>query len=122
MTRYPILFFLIFSFSCVQLVEEESEETYTFTIEPNLEMDTNGMYHLSIDRNNWQTIHSVSGHVYTGNGNPVNIFSVEWDSNLLWYLCDTLGYTINRYLNNSGVYVSVDTSHIIRFNGFEELT
>ena len=44
---------------------------------------------------------------------------MEWESNLYWYLGDTLGYIINRNLNNSGVYVTIDTSYIIGFNGME---
>ncbi len=44
---------------------------------------------------------------------------MEWDSNLLWYLGDTLGYIVNQYLNDSGVYVSVDTSYIVGFDGME---
>ena len=108
--------------SCVQLVDEDNQsdkDTYTFTIEPNLEVDGNGFYHLNINRNNWQTIHRISGHVYINNGNPVENFWVEWDSNLYWYLGDTLGYIVDRYLNNSGVYVSLDTSYIIGFSGQE---
>ena len=108
--------------SCVQLIEEENEsdkDTYTFTIEPNLEIDGNGFYHLDINRSSWQTLHRVSGHVYTDNGSPVENYWVEWESNLSWYLGDTLGYIVNRYLNNSGVYVSVDTSYIVGFNGQE---
>ncbi len=111
----------VFICSCVKLVDDENGDdmSYTFNIEPNLEIDNNGLYHLSIDRNNWQTLHRVSGHVYTSNGNPVENFWVEWDSNLYWYLGDTLGYIVDRYLNNSGVYVSLDTSYIIGFNGQE---
>ena len=112
---------MVFICSCVKLVDDENDDdlSYTFTIEPNLEIDNNGLYHLSIDRNNWQTLHRVSGHVHTNNGNPVENFWVEWDSNLYWYLGDTLGYIVDRYLNNSGVYVSLDTSYIIGFNGQE---
>ena len=109
---------MVFICSCVKLVDDENDDDL-FTIEPNLEIDNNGLQHLSIDRNNWQTLHRVSGHVHNNNGNPVENFWVEWDSNLYWYLGDTLGYIVDRYLNNSGVYVSLDTSYIIGFNGQE---
>ena len=82
-------------------------------------MDDNGYYHLTLNRSSWQTIHRISGHVTDKNGNPAFYYWVEWESNLYWYLGDTLGYIVNRYLNDSGVYVSIDTSYIIGFNGME---
>jgi hypothetical protein len=84
-----------------------------------LPVDGNGYYHLTINRNTWQTLHRVSGNVVTEDGNPIEFFWVEWESDLYWYLGDTLGYIINRHLNDSGVYVSVDTSYMIGFNGME---
>jgi hypothetical protein len=84
-----------------------------------LPVDGNGYYHLTIKRNTWQTLHRVSGNVVTEDGNPIEFFWVEWESDLYWYLGDTLGYIINRHLNDSGVYVSVDTSYMIGFNGME---
>jgi len=31
----------------------------------------------------------------------------------------SLGYIVNRYLTNEGIYVTVDTSYVIGFNGME---
>ena len=106
--------------SCEGLSEDENEnnESYTVEIDARLPVDANGYYHLTLERNNWQTIHRVSGHV-SSDGYAVENFWVEWDSNLLWYLGDTLGYIVNQYLNDSGVYVSVDTSYILGFDGME---
>ena len=114
-----VLFGLVF-LSCEDLSEDanENNESYTIEIDARLPVDNNGYYHLTLERNNWQTVHRVSGHV-SSDGYAVENFWVEWDSNLLWYLGDTLGYIVNQYLNNSGVYVSVDTSYIIGFNGME---
>ena len=98
---------------------KDEYEHYIFEIDPRLSVDDNGNYHLTLNRNSWQTLHRISGHVSDDEGRNVEGFWVEWDSNLLWYLGDTLGYIINRYLNNSGVYVSVDTSYIIGFSGQE---
>ena len=69
--------------------------------------------------NTWQTLHRVSARIETDEGEPVEFFWVEWRSDLYWYLGDTLGYIINRHLNDSGNYVSVDTSYMIGFNGME---
>ena len=114
-----VLFGLVF-LSCEDLSEDanENDESYTIEIDARLPVDNNGYYHLILERNNWQTIHRVSGHVFS-DGYAVENFWVEWDSNLFWYLGDTLGYIVNQYLNNSGVYVSVDTSYIIGFDGTE---
>jgi len=84
-----------------------------------LPIDVNGYYHLTMDRSNWQTLHRVSGSTCTNEGNPIESFWVEWESDLYWYLGDTLGYIVNTHLNNSGEYVSVDTSYMIGFNGME---
>ena len=120
-TLYIILpLILIFYISCEEWLtdEDENDESYTIEIDARLPIDANGNYHLTLERNNWQTLHRVSGTV-SSDGYAVEGFWVEWDSNLLWYLGDTLGYIVNRYLNNSGIYVSVDTSYIIGFNGME---
>ena len=111
---------ILLIFGCEQESEnEDSEPTINFTIQPNLEIDNEGYYHLTIDRNNWGTTHRVSGFVSSDNGNPVEFYWVEWDSNLYWYIGDTLGYVINEYLTDTGLYVTVDTSYIIGFNGME---
>ena len=98
---------------------EEDSYSYTFEIQPNIPIDLNGYYHLTLSRSSWQTLHRISGHVSNRDGIPVEMYWVEWESDLYWYLGDTLGYIVNRHLNNNGVYVSVDTSYIIGFNGME---
>ena len=94
-------------------------EEYSIDFQIGLPLDLNGHYHLTIDKTKWQTLHRVEGVVTDGYDNLVEGFWVEWESDLYWYLGDTLGYIVNRYLNNTGVYVSVDTSYIIGFNGQE---
>ena len=97
----------------------EDELCYNISFQVGLPLDINGYYHLEIDRGTWQTLHRVSGVITDNDYNFVENFWMEWDSDLYWVLGDTLGYIVNRYLNNSGVYVSVDTSYIIGFNGME---
>ena len=84
-----------------------------------LPIDSNGYYHLTIDRSSWQTLHRVSASVNNTDGIPIEFFWVEWESDLYWYLGDTLGYVVNQYLTDSGNYVSVDTSYMVGFNGQE---
>ena len=100
-----------------EIIIASEEENVSFNM--RLPIDGNGYYHLTMDRNNWQTLHRVSGSTYGSDGNPIEFFWVEWESNLYWYLGDTLGYVVNTHLNNDGVYVSVDTSYMIGFNGME---
>ena len=119
MKRLLFITCLLF-FSCEDLTNnnDEDEIEIVFNLEPRLDQDNNGYYHLELNPTTFQTIHRISGHV-SSDGYPVENFWVEWDSNLLWYLGDTLGYIVNQYLNDSGVYVSVDTSYIVGFDGFE---
>ena len=45
---------------------------------------------------------------------------VAWESDLYWYLGDTLGYIVNREFSTySGEYVTRDTSYMIGFSGME---
>ena len=57
-------------------------------IDGRLPMDDNGYYHLELNQDTNQTIHTVSGTV----GNTLNLppLKVEWDSNLDWVFQDNL--------------------------------
>ena len=112
-----LLSFLLIS--CENVLTSADSNTEKLFFDMRLPVDGNGYYHLTINRNTWQTLHRVSGNVVTEDGNPIEFFWVEWESDLYWYLGDTLGYIINRHLSDSGVYVSVDTSYMIGFNGME---
>ena len=79
--------------------------------------DANGYYHLELGQN-WQTIHRISGTAYM-NDIPLEVLRVQWESDLMWYLGDTLGYIVNRNFDDNGMYVSIDTSYITGFNGME---
>ena len=92
---------------------------YDISFQVNLPKDLNGYYHLTLSREHWQTLHKVSGVITDDYGNFVEGFWCEWESNLYWYLGDTLGYIITQYLNDNAVYVSVDTSYVIGFSGHE---
>ena len=94
-------------------------EEYSIDFQIGLPLDLNGYYHLTMDRTNWQTTHRVSGVVTDGYDNFVEVFWMEWESDLYWYLGDTLGYIVTRHLTDSGTYVGVETSYIIGFNGQE---
>jgi len=104
---FSVFIFLIF-FGCTDVFEsleeddydEDSNSSYIFEIEPRLPIDENGYYHLTLNRNSWQTLHRISGHVTNEDGSPVFYYWVEWESNLYWYLGDTLGYIVKRGLTD----------------------
>ena len=104
---------------CEDRAYHEDESCYNISFQVGLPLDINGYYHLEMDRSNWQTIHKVSGLVTDDDNNLVEGFWVEWESDLYWYLGDTLGYIITMYLNDMATYVSVDTSYMVGFNGME---
>jgi len=109
--------FLIVGCSSPLSSESESYEA-TLSFDMRLNEDSNGYYHLTIDDGSWQTLHRVSGSI-TNEGFGVENFRVEWESNLYWYMGDTLGYFIRRTINSDGQYVSLDTSYAIGFEGHE---
>ena len=109
-------------FSCEDLTEtdanNENEIEIVFNLEPRLDQDNNGYYHLELNPSTFQTIHRISGHIY-GDGQPLDLVKFYWESSHYWVLGDTLGYIINRGLTDQMTYVSIDTSYIIGFEGFE---
>ena len=111
--------------SLLLLVSCESPTSYpndyhTLEFDLRLPQDENGFYHLTIDRNNWQTLHRVSGSITNPNGYGIENFMVAWESDLYWYLGDTLGYIVNREFSlYQGKYVTRDTSYMIGFSGME---
>ena len=101
----------------VSSFESVEPDVIRVELNPRLNVDDNGYYHLELS-NNWQTLHRLSGTAYI-NDVPLEVLRVQWESSHYWYLGDTLGYIVNRYLTENGVYVSVDTSYVIGFNGME---
>lgn len=111
------------AFVLIQCEDASSEEDFqdvSIEFDMRLPVDSNGYYHLTLekDANSWQTIHRVDG-VVTDESGPVFYQRVTWESNLYWYLGDTLGYVIKRALSDDVVYVSYDTIYITGFNGME---
>ena len=110
--------------SLLLLISCESPTSYSdgyadLNFDLRLPQDENGFYHLEINRNKWQTIHRVNGSI-TEDGYGIENFMVAWESDLYWYLGDTLGYIVNREFSiYQGKYVTQDTSFIVGFDGME---
>ncbi len=86
-------------------------------LEPRLEVDDNGLYHLTLARDSWQTIHRLSGHISIDGTSAENV-RVEWTSSHYWRLNDTLGYYVDFAYTDQLEYVSLDTTFITGFNDF----
>ncbi len=115
--RNLFLFCMVF-ISCADLIPNEEDKTSIYVyINPRLPQDENGFFHLTLNRNKWQTIHRFSGLVTDEDDNPLDVVRFEWSSNLYWVLGDTLGYIIKRGLTDDMVYVNYDTIPITGFDG-----
>ena len=117
---FIILPFLIL-ISCQDDNSETENHEYRFEVEylnTGITKDNNDYFHLTIDRNNWQTLYRVRGIVYKDD-EPAENIKFYWDSNLYWIIGDTLGYIIKRGLSDDVEYVNYDTTYITQFSGFE---
>ena len=100
-----------------QSVSSEDDIEIVFIVEPRLEQDVNGYYHLQLNPSSFQTLHRLSGHIYR-NGIPLDVMKFNWESSHFWMLGDTLGYFIHRGLTDDLEYVSYDTTYITGFSDF----
>jgi|TARA_Y100000310_G_scaffold86206_1_gene83058 hypothetical protein len=89
------------------------------SINPRLNKDDNGYYHLSLNNDKWQTLHRFSGEVLA-DSEPLDVFKVNWESSHYWYIGDTLGYIVKRQFSSyTGDYVYYDTLYVHHFDGME---
>ena len=112
---------LLILISCNDLTNtdknNEDEIEIVFNLEPRLDQDVNGYYHLELNPSSFQTLHRLSGHIYI-DGQPWEFVKFNWESSHYWLLGDTLGYFIHRGLTDELEYVSYDTTYITGFNDF----
>ena len=68
-------------FGCDELTNnnDEDEVEVVFNLEPRLDQDENGYYHLELNPTTFQTIHRLSGHIY-GDGQPLDVVKFNWES------------------------------------------
>ena len=112
-----ILYAVIISTLFISCEDNSIDYQGQLTFDMRLPQDENGYYQLTINRNNWQTLHRVSAQI--SDADLLDNFRIGWESNLYWQLNDTLGYIIKeRFSDWTGRYVSTDTSFITGFNGF----
>ena len=110
---------LLVVFGCDELTNNnhEDEVEIVFNLEPRLDQDENGYYHLELNPLTFQTIHRLSGHIY-GDGQPLDVVRFNWESSHYWTIGDTMGYIVHQGLTDDLVYVSYDTTYITGFSDF----
>tara|TARA_B110000003_G_C16587484_1_gene510444 strand:+ start:628 stop:1080 length:453 start_codon:yes stop_codon:yes gene_type:complete len=89
--RFALIFYVLMFIGLTSCSPDDDIlllEEPTLEIDGRLPMDDNGYYHLQLNQDTNQTIHTVSGTV----GNTLNLppLKVEWDSNLDWVFQDNL--------------------------------
>lgn len=104
--------------SCSPTSTTEPDPEVVFTLEPRLDQDSSGYYHLQMDPTHWQTLHRISG-LITEDGEPLEFAKFNWESSHYWFIGDTLGYLVLRGLTNDLIYTSYDTVYITQFEGQE---
>ena len=115
----PILFLIYWG--CEDQTNDNNDENVDeieFNLEPRLDQDVNGYYHLQLNPSSFQTLHRLSGHIYL-NGEPLDVMKFYWESSHYWMLGDTLGYIVHQGLTDDLIYVSYDTTYITGFDGME---
>ena len=113
-----LIILLLLLVGCESNTTQWVERTPKVNYDMRLPIDENGYYRLTLDRTKHQTIHRVAGYVGDEYG-VIEGHRVEWESNLYWFIGDTLGYVVKRGLTDDLVYVSYDTTYITWFNGYE---
>ena len=99
---------IILSFLLISCEDNNTHHELSFDL--RLTEDGRGYHHLTLDKNNWQTLHRVSG-LIRDEGFGVENF---WG--------DTLGYVVKRNFNDEGMYVAYDTTYLTQFSGMEVAT
>jgi|TARA_Y100000294_G_scaffold116288_1_gene107893 hypothetical protein len=112
-----ILFVVVGCENELLLNDNDKTPQIEFVLNTRLDIDENGLFHLKVNRNTFQTLHRLSGNIYE-DGEPMDVVKFGWTSSHYFQLGDTLGYFIHRGLTDDLVYVSYDTTYITGFSDF----
>ncbi|MBT4360105.1 MAG: hypothetical protein HOD11_03955 [Candidatus Marinimicrobia bacterium] len=108
---------LMLSFSILTCSDVGNESGMFIELDPRLDVDQDGYFHLELLRNTWQTTHRISGFV-TIDGEAAELVRVDWTSSHYWKLNDTLGHYIEYGYTDQLEYVALDTTFITGFDNF----
>ncbi|MBT4714109.1 MAG: hypothetical protein HOB84_04995 [Candidatus Marinimicrobia bacterium] len=108
---------LMLSFSILTCSDVGNESGMFIELDPRLDVDQDGYFHLELLRNTWQTTHRISGLV-TIDGEAAELVRIDWTSSHYWKLNDTLGYYIEYGYTDQLEYVALGTTFITGFDDF----
>lgn len=101
---------LLFLFGCTKDIDIPIP-TKTYTLQINgvmnqngigsIPKDSNGYYHLKLDKTKNQTVHRINGTILVNGKEPYPVEKVEWESNLYWIMKrnDTIATITKTYIN-----------------------
>jgi hypothetical protein len=115
-TKTRRAFALILSLGFMTCSDAGNESGLYVELDPQLDVDQNGYFHMELLRDTWQTTHRISGFV-TFDGEAVELVRIEWTSSHFWRLNDTLGFYIDYGYTDELKYIALDTIYI---TGFDE--
>tara|TARA_X000001382_G_scaffold2348_1_gene2766 strand:- start:5926 stop:6498 length:573 start_codon:yes stop_codon:yes gene_type:complete len=99
---------------------------FKIQLEIDLPQDDNGFYHMTANRESWQSIKRLQGRI-VGSGkeyewwerDDIEMLHIDWKSSHYWTIGDTLGYVVKSGYTDEWQYVGYDTTYVYWFNGFE---
>ena len=100
MAKYFGLLIVIFFLTSCEKEELQSYDSPILELDGRLPLDTNGYYHLKLNKTSNQTIHRITGKVL----NTTEPTKVSWWSNLTWEYNGEVVPTINEssYVSEDG--------------------
>lgn len=90
-------------------------DNYTITLDGRLPVDEIGLYHLTLLRDRWQTVHRVSGSILLDGEIQTQPQKVYWESSHTWQFNpgDTVITIYRRNVDINGRWVIIDTQTIV---------
>ena len=90
-------------------------DDYTITLDGRLLKDQNGLYHLTLLRDRWQTVHRISGSILLKGMVQIQPQKVLWESSHFWEFVpgDTVITIYRRNVDLNGKWVIVDTQTVV---------
>jgi len=90
-------------------------DEYTITLDGRLPIDGDGIYHLKLLRDRWQTIHRITGTILLNGGIQPIPQKVNWESSHFWQFFpgDTIIKIYRRNVDMNGRWVVIDTQTVV---------
>ncbi len=88
---------------------------YTITLDGRLPKDQDGIYHLTLLRDRWQTVHRISGSLLLKGMVQIQPQKIHWESSHSWEFNpgDTVITIYRRNVDMNGRWVIVDTQTVV---------